>query len=263
MTDTTVVSVSNFPGTQPVSGSVTVSNFPATQNVAVTSALPAGSNSIGTVVLGAGAAAIGTVSVTNFPATQNVAVTSALPAGSNSIGTVVLGAGAAAVGSVTLGAAIPTGANTIGSVVISGTPAVTISGNVSLGTGGNTVGYVNVAYNTGATNGALTSHIVAAASTNATTIKASAGRVIGWSLANTSNVSYRYVKLYNITTTPVPGTSTVTQTIAIAPNTVSNFALEGGINHTVGIGYAIVTGSADSDNTAVSAGDVVGDIYYV
>lgn len=80
---------------------VTVTNFPATQNVAVTSALPAGTNSIGTVVLGAGVAAVGSVSVSNFPAsqtvngsvsvsnfpaTQNVAVTAALPAGTNEIG---------------------------------------------------------------------------------------------------------------------------------------------------------------------------------
>lgn len=54
-----VVSVNNFPATQPVSGSVSVSNFPATQPVS-------GSISItGTP----------TVSVTNFPATQPVSGT--------------------------------------------------------------------------------------------------------------------------------------------------------------------------------------------
>lgn len=48
------ISVSNFPATQPVSGTVGVSSLPA---------LPAGSN------------AIGSVSVSNFPSTQNVSVT--------------------------------------------------------------------------------------------------------------------------------------------------------------------------------------------
>jgi hypothetical protein len=46
-----------------------------TWNVTVNTALPAGTNSIGTVVLGAGAAAVGSVSVSNFPATQPVSGT--------------------------------------------------------------------------------------------------------------------------------------------------------------------------------------------
>lgn len=56
------VTVSNFPATQPVSGSVSVSNFPATQAVSGTvtigGSLPAGTNSLGSVT------------VSNFPATQ-------------------------------------------------------------------------------------------------------------------------------------------------------------------------------------------------
>jgi hypothetical protein len=60
-------------------------------NVGVTGALPAGSNSIGTVVLGAGTAAVGTIGVSALPA---------IPAGTNSIGTVILGAGSAAIGTV-------------------------------------------------------------------------------------------------------------------------------------------------------------------
>lgn len=55
--------------------------FAPPTSVGVTSlpALPAGSNSIGTVVLGAGSAAVGSVTVSSLPS---------LPAGSNLIGTV-------------------------------------------------------------------------------------------------------------------------------------------------------------------------------
>jgi hypothetical protein len=94
------VSVSNFPATQPVSGTVTVvqptgsnlhvdiDNFPATQPVSGTvavSSLPS---------IPAGANAIGSVSVSNFPATQPVSGTVAvsslpsIPAGANAIGSV-------------------------------------------------------------------------------------------------------------------------------------------------------------------------------
>ena len=86
-------------GTQTVSGSVSVSNFPATQAVS------------GTVSLGAGAAAIGSVTVSNFPATQPVS------------GTVSLGAGAAAIGSVTV-SNFPATQAVSGSVTVSGSVSV-------------------------------------------------------------------------------------------------------------------------------------------
>ncbi len=70
---TGAVSVSNFPATQPVSGTVAVSNLPATQPVS------------GTVSVGnfpATQPVSGSVSVSNFPATQPVSLASLpLPAG--------------------------------------------------------------------------------------------------------------------------------------------------------------------------------------
>ena len=73
------VSVSNFPATQTVTGTVNAAQS-GTWNVG----LNAGSNAIGTVgvtslpSLPAGANAIGSVSVSNFPSTQNVAITSSV-----------------------------------------------------------------------------------------------------------------------------------------------------------------------------------------
>jgi phage gpG-like protein len=70
-TASTYARVENFPATQPVSGTVSVSNFPATQNVAVI-----GTASVYARVenFPATQPVSGTVSVNNFPATQNVAV---------------------------------------------------------------------------------------------------------------------------------------------------------------------------------------------
>lgn len=66
------VQVTNFPSTQPISGTVSVSNLPATQPVS-------GTVSVGTLpALPAGANAIGSVSVSNLPATQAISAT-ALP----------------------------------------------------------------------------------------------------------------------------------------------------------------------------------------
>jgi hypothetical protein len=63
------VSVTNFPATQPVSGTVAIGAGSAAIG---TVALTTGSAAIGTVALTAGAAAIGSVTVSNFPASQAV-----------------------------------------------------------------------------------------------------------------------------------------------------------------------------------------------
>ncbi len=122
------------------------------------------------------------------------------------------------------------------------------------------IGDVGTQYRANATGAASGAHIVSAATTNATIVKNAAGRVVGWSLANT-NAAFRYVKLHNQTTLPTAGTGVV-RTIALAPNSVSNIHLDGGIAFTTGIGLTTVTGSADADNVAVGVGDIVGDLYF-
>jgi len=110
---------------------------------------------------------------------------------------------------------------------------------------------------TGAASGA---HIVSAATTNPSIVKASSGRVLGWSLANT-NAAWRYVKLHNQATLPTAGAGVV-RTIAIPPNGINTFKIEGGIAFTTGISLTTVTGAADADATAVGAGDIVGDLFF-
>ncbi len=138
-------------------------------------------------------------------------------------------------------------------------PVHIMGGALSAGT--NAVGDVGIQYRANATGAATIKHIISAASTNATNVKASAGRVVGWSFVNTTG-SIQYVKLHNTAGTPTAG-SGVVQTIAIPANGVNNMPLGGGgIGFATGIGYTIVTGSADADTTSTTAGSVVGDLFY-
>jgi hypothetical protein len=130
----------------------------------------------------------------------------------------------------------------------------------TLAAGTNLAGDVGQQYRANATGAASGTHIVSAATTNATIVKGSPGRVIGWSLANT-NAAWRYVKLHNQTTTPTAGTGVV-RTIAIPPNNVNTFNIEGGIAFSTGIGLTTVTGAADADTTGVGLNDIVGDLFF-
>jgi len=152
----------------------------------------------------------------------------------------------------------PTAANL--NVTASGTVTANI-GTGSLAAGTNAIGDVGLQVRANATGAASTSHIVSAASTNTANVKASAGRLLGWSFVNTT-ASYQYVKLHNTAGTPTAGAGVV-QTIAIPPNGVNNCPPTlPGIAFTTGIGRSIVTGSADADATATTAGAVVGDLFF-
>lgn len=122
------------------------------------------------------------------------------------------------------------------------------------------IGDISTQYRAGSTGAASGYHIVSLATTNPAVIKASAGRVVGWTLANTSML-WKFVKLHNQTTSPTAGVS-VFRTIPIAPGAVLTQSLPGGIAFTTGIGITIVNGASDADATAVGAAEVVGDIYF-
>lgn len=147
-----------------------------------------------------------------------------------------------------------------GTTSVNGTITANQGTMVALPAGINAIGDAGIQYRANATGAALGAHIISAATTNAAIIKASAGRVVGWSLANT-NAAWRYVKLHNLATLPTAGAS-VSRTIAIPPNGSREVTFEGGIAFTTGIGITTVTGSADSDTAAVGLGDIVGDIYF-
>lgn len=145
-------------------------------------------------------------------------------------------------------------------VSIQGTATVTFT-QPALVAGTALVGDVGVQYRTTASGLATaTTHFVAAGSTNATLVKNAAGKVYGWYFANTT-ATWRYVKLHNQATAPTAGTGVV-RTIGVPPNGVASFFSEGGITFATGIGLTMVTGAADADATAVTANDLVGELFY-
>jgi len=141
------------------------------------------------------------------------------------------------------------------------THAVTGSGNFNVvaQAGTNLMGDVGLQVRANATGAASIHHIVSAASTNVAQIKATAGRVLGWNLAN-NTASWRYVKLHNIASATAG--AAVTLTIAIPPNDSVFCHITQGIGFATAISRSIVAGAADADATAVSANDVVGDIFF-
>jgi len=110
------------------------------------------------------------------------------------------------------------------------------------------------------TGGSSDFHLISAATTNATNIKASAGQVYGWSIFNT-NAAVRYVKLHNTAGAPTAGTGVV-YTIGVPATGGNNIALSSGIAFSTGIAVTTVTGTADTDTAAVAANDLVIDIHY-
>jgi hypothetical protein len=96
----------------------------------------------------------------------------------------------------------------------------------------------------------------AAASTNATSAKASAGDlhcISGYNAAAT----VRYLKFYAKATAPTVGTDTPVITLALPPTSAFNINMNGHYIAT-GIAYAMTTGAADADTGALTAADIVG-----
>lgn len=100
------------------------------------------------------------------------------------------------------------------------------------------------------------SFINSAATTNATSVKATAGTV--WSIiASNVNAAARYVKFYNLAVAPTVGTSVPVFTITIpAGQTVQIDGGSNGIRFGTGIALAITGAMADADTTVVAANEI-------
>ena len=117
-----------------------------------------------------------------------------------------------------------------------------------------------------ATSGGVSfGHLVAAASNNATSLKGSAGQLYGASVYN--NTSYPvYLKFCNKATACTCGTNsgadTILYTVAAQAGTEREIHTEEGIAFSTGIGYCVVKGMSDTDNTSLVAADAVVDLLY-
>lgn len=131
--------------------------------------------------------------------------------------------------------------------------------NVTIGTitgGANLIGDVGLQVRS--TGGTISTArlLSSAATTNATSVKTSAGKLVrirGYNAA----ASIRYLKLYNKASAPTVGTDTPVLTLAIPASGSFEFDLGAlGFPFATGIAYAITGAAADADTTAIAAGDI-------
>lgn len=94
----------------------------------------------------------------------------------------------------------------------------------------------------------------AAASTNATSVKASAGVVAQISGYNASTAA-RFLKIYDKASAPTVGTDTPRMTLYLPPGAA--FVFDCCDSYTLGIAFAITTSAADADTGALTAGDII------
>lgn len=112
------------------------------------------------------------------------------------------------------------------------------------------------------TGGLSTKHFVAAASDNATNLKASAGQVYSIDIYN--NAAYPvYLKLYNASSSPTGcGATNLFKVVGVQSGTQHILQSEQGWALGTGIGYCATKGIADSDDTALLLSDATFDIGY-
>jgi len=104
-------------------------------------------------------------------------------------------------------------------------------------------------------------HLVSAASTNATVVKANPGKLSGYYIYN-NNASARKLVFHDSASTPTSGAS-VYFSLVIPAQSGANCPLpEDGVDFANGIAITTVTGIADSDNTAVAANDLTINLFY-
>jgi hypothetical protein len=195
------------------------------------------------------------VSGTFFQATQPVSGTVTANAGTN------LNTSALALEAGNL-AAIAASLAVLDNIVSGSEGQIDVITLPALPTGTNTIGRVGL---TPQTAGGLSAHkTISAASTNATSVKGSAGQLFGWYISNV-NAAARYLKLYNKATAPTVGTDTPVMTLLIPGNTAGvagHVEMTNGIDFTTGIAFALTTGAADADTGVVAANEQIVNLFY-
>lgn len=113
----------------------------------------------------------------------------------------------------------------------------------------------------GTSPGSTVSRIKAAASTNSTNLKGSAGVVLGYALYN-NTASAKFFKFYNKATAPTVGTDTPLFTVIVPASGGANVNWADGLPFGTGIGYGITGAVGDSDTTNTAVDDVHGMVLW-
>lgn len=112
------------------------------------------------------------------------------------------------------------------------------------------------------TSDSTASRINAAASTNATSLKASAGIIRTIDVFNVAAYNV-FLKLYNKASAPTVGTDTPVMTIPIPAGGGYSKTWPSGFPFSTGIAYAITKLQTDSDTTVLVAGDLTGNTSWI
>jgi len=113
---------------------------------------------------------------------------------------------------------------------------------------------------TATSGGPTTYHLVSAATTNLTNIKASAAQLYGWYIYN-SNAAARKVAFHDSASTPTAGAA-IYFSLVIPATSGANVFLPHGIPFASGLGISTVTGLADNDTAAVAANDLIINLWF-
>lgn len=165
-------------------------------------------------------------------------------------------------------ATLQTGSNTIGAVNIAAAQTlatVTTVGAVTaitnaLPAGTNKLGTIQpIPF----TSGGLTTHtLISAATTNATSVKGTAGQLYGIQASNTGGAA-AFLKLFNKATAPTVGTDVAVKTLIIpAGGGIVVSAADLGLIFTLGIAYSITGLATTADTTAVALAQCVINLDY-
>lgn len=103
--------------------------------------------------------------------------------------------------------------------------------------------------------------LLAAATTNATLVKPSAGQLRGYYFYNAAAYAV-YVKFYNSATIPTAGAGTPVMTLGVPAGAAGNVEFTGGILFGAGIGFTITKLPADNDTTVLVANDLILNTLY-
>lgn len=144
-------------------------------------------------------------------------------------------------------------------------PVTGIAGTVTVAAAAGTaaIGDVGVQYRANATGGASVVSVLSPATPAAATVKASAGRLIGWQLQN-SSAALRSVKLFNATA-PTLGTTSAVFEIDIPAGGRAEMNLPGGVgSFATACTYSVTAAKGLTDNTAtgLAANDVSGSFFF-
>lgn len=142
------------------------------------------------------------------------------------------------------------------------TTVATVSNVAAIAAGANAIGDVGIQYRGNATGAASSVSVMSAATPTAVTVKATAGRLLGWQLQN-SSAGLRSVKVFNAAA-PTLGTTAAVFEIDIPTGASISLQLPGGISFGTACTFSVTSAKGLTDNTAtgLAATDVSGSFFF-